>query len=563
MRKGFRILTAAVLSADLALTAALPLWAADTQSKSAPQSGETEIASLFGGIESSNAGDIAGKVKDQLGKATAGTIKVQLGDLFYQLLESSGESDGTDMSWLKSVSLDGTCVGSDEGYDASGTVSVNDSPFYDVQVSFDPQQGLLYMNVPEIKDQPFYYNISEMMNEAMAQDSGDGSTVGQQFSQSAELFSRLAEEGQEAFGSVTDQEWNDFFTRYGNLIAAGITAGQQSQTTITAGSLQTDASLQSVSIQPQDMDKILQSGAAELAQDPVVAKILSSDFVTDILTLAQSSGSGTTGEQSLPATGEELLAEFQQFITENLSQIQGAPGFTFTYGTDADGKLVSLQLDLIYSGAQMTLFTANMINNGNQNAYDFQLGEFLATVLAQSTDTSADGSTEETSAAPAGPTGLLLEGTTASGILNETITLQNAGQTIFTADIKDWDINKMKQGSVNGSVTVDVQGTPFTVQFSSEANNNQTIDLLVSDSLLAGVTIEAHDGNPADVKKLDRAGAVQFKSEEDMENYLQDIDVDQLRDSLKEKMTAAGFPQEIIDGQNGEEATQDTATTAA
>lgn len=565
MKRGFRILTAAALSASLAVSAVLPGWASDTQSEVPSGSAETELSSLIGGLEDSDAGSLAEKVKDKMDQTTAGSVKVEYGDLFYQLMAISEGEDAPDMSFLKSVTLDGTWTGGEDGYDASGTVSVNDTPFYDVQASLDPEEGILYLNVPDIKDQPVSINIGDMISEAMEEDTGNGSSVKDQLSQSAEIFGRLAEEGQAAFESVSDQEWSDFFSRYGSIIASGITVGETSETTVSAGSLQTDATLQSFSIQPEDMDKILQSCGTELSKDPVIEKILTSDFVTDVLSIPAASGSGyADGQQASPITGDQLYEQFRQFVTDNLSQISGAPGLSCTWGTDADGKLVSLKFDLIYSGASLTLFTANMINDGKQNAYDFQLGEFLASAIFGSTDSSSD-SGETQSVLPeaqAGPTGLLLEGATEGGKLNETITVSNAGEAVFTVNISDWDVDKMDQGSFDGSITADFQGTPYTLQFSSDTPDDQTFRILISDSLLIGAAAQIHEGDPADVQKLDRSQAVEIRTEEDMENYLSDIDEDKVGEDLKEKAAAAGFPDEIINGSSGQDAEPETTAAA-
>ena len=55
--------------------------------------------------------------------------------------------------------------------------------------------------------------------------------------------------------------------------------------------------------------------------------------------------------------------------------------------------------------------------------------------------------------ASSGKTGLLMEGTTDGGKLNETITIQAAGTPYVTATVSDWDIEGMKSGKLMGSVS--------------------------------------------------------------------------------------------------------------
>lgn len=547
-----RVLMAAALSASLTFTAAVPGFAAESEAP-ADAAGSIELPG--------NLAEGAGELEQALGQAEAGTegvtAKIEFSEAMQQLLSQS--ADGQDMSWLGSVTADVVATtGEDGSMDANVRYSLNDTPVLDGLFAYDAADSTIYFQFPQIKDQPFSMNLNDLFRQMTEQ--GQGSVeqgmeeaMGQ-LNLSPEDVQRLQSEATELFGSITSDEVSGFIGRYADTISSGVTVEDAGTAPVTAGSMSTDAALTTVSVQPEAMDQILQTSMTTLHDDELIVKIVGSDFAADLVNLL---GSSTTnsGSAGNPVTGADLVAAYQQFLEENKDKVAGMPGFSLTYGTGPNGSLTYVELKLLFSGAEFEIFSCSAINDGTQNAFEFDLGQMIVQALSSSSD-SSDGQSQP---AVTGKTGLLAEGSVSGGKLNETVTIRYNDQAVFAVQLADWDVEKFSQGSLDGNIAASIDGTDVRLAFESAAPDAQSMSFLVNEQALFTVTAQERAADPSEVQPIDKASAAPIRSEEDLEAFLSDADPSQLLQALQD----AGVPQELLDDAASEEGEADPAAEPA
>lgn len=538
MKRKLGLFTAAALSASMVLTSAAPALAAEPVTEAAEEAGEaageeaggTEDLPLSEELPGEDGG--LGALEQFAGKAVKVQSEVEFGDLFRQLMSQAAE--GEDMSWLQKVTMDeSVAVGEDKSIDAAINYGLNDTPLYDVQASFDASDLTLYLCIPQLKEEPFALNIGDLIQKMMEESGDDIQNTMDTLDISEEDLQRMAEEAEELFGSISEEEIDAFAERYAEPVQNAFTITDAGSGQITAGDLSADASLATIAVQPQDMDTMVQTCAANLRDDELILKVVGSDLAADLVSTIGSA----EDPSSAAITGEQLVAAYQQFFDQNKDSLTGLPGFSVTYGEDEQGNAHSLTFKILYSGVEMPVFTYAGINDGTKNAYEFNLGEMIASAILSSDSTSG----QETQ--PAGKTGLLLEGNVSGGKLNETATVQVSGQAAFAMQFADWDVEKFKNDQLDGNIETTIEGMSIRLAFESAAPDTQAISVLLNEEQLLTATMAQSEIDPSEVSKIDKASAVEIHSNEDMSAYLEDADPTKLVDGLK----TAGVPQEIID----------------
>lgn len=533
MKKRFRIFTAAALTASLSVTAAF----AGSATEAPEEVQEENSVTLPAGITSDALQDA---LELPASGAEGAEAKIEFGDLFRQLLSQSEE--GSDMSWLKTITMESVAAAQEDGsLDASVSYSLNDTPLYDGQFAYDASSGKIYLCLPQFKEQAFSIDLGAVLEEAMKQGKDSASEGMGQLNISQEDLERLKKDAEDLFSSITEDEVSEFIGRYAQTIISGVTTTNGGTTTATAGSLSADVTLTSIAIQPEAMDQIVQTSAASLRDDPLALKVVGSSFAADVVNLFANMEASEGDSGSAQITKDQLAAAYQQFFDENKDSLSGLPGFSLTYGQDAAGKIATVSFKLIYQGVEMELFSYAGINDGVQNAYEFNLGQVIASALAAEISSSAG--TENTQQAASGKTGLLLEGSVDNGKLNETVTVRVNDQAVFAAQVADFDVEKFRQGTLDGNIAASIASMDVRLAFESASPDTQAISVLLNEQNLLTVTAQKVDAAPADVKMIDKASAVEVKSEEDFDAFFKDADLTTLQSNL----AAAGVPQEVID----------------
>ena len=519
MRKQIRVLTAATLCANLAFAGAAPGFAAEAAAPAA----ETESA-LQAGQE------LAGEVLDAANEAWKFSGTMEFGDGLLSLMSS----DGTDVSWLKSAGVDGVVAGGGDGTaDANETITLNGTAVCDVQAKYDAESGRLYFSCPGLKKVPASVDLNEIFSGMKSEfESGFGS--GLETGIPSEDMTRLQKEAAELFGSIRSDEWTDFIGRYAGTVMTGITTEQGGESQVMAGSLSDTVTSTTVSIQPDAMDRIVKDSVGTLREDPLVLKILGSDFAADLASMAVKSGADKAPDAGADSTGDvtgsQLVGMYQSALDSAKDNLSGLPGFSVSIGNNAEGKFTSMDLKVLYSGVEIPVCTFVTIASSLLGAAS---GEGQSDV---ETETGAQDT------ASSGKTGLLMEGTTDGGKLNETMTIQAAGTPYATVTVSDWDIKGMKSGKFAGSVLAQLGGESVGLDFAQSDAEGQSVSLLVNGEMFVKVTGSVGTADPSSVQKLDTTGAVELKSSDDFEKYLADADPS----GLREKLQAAGVPQELL-----------------
>ncbi len=133
------------------------------------------------------------------------------------------------------------------------------------------------------------------------------------------------------------------------------------------------------------MDKIVKDSVGTLREDPLVLKILGSDFAADLASMAVKSGADKAPDAGADSTGDvtgsQLVGMYQSALDSAKDNLSGLPGFSVSVGNNAEGKFTSMDLKVLYSGVEIPVCTFVTITDGTKNATELDLGEMIASSL--------------------------------------------------------------------------------------------------------------------------------------------------------------------------------------
>lgn len=374
----------------------------------------------------------------------------------------------------------------------------------------------------------------------------------------AEDQARLQQEAEDLAASISPEEVSSFLDRYAGTVMANMSTEQAKDVEVSAGSLSEKVNDTTIRIDSDQMDKILQTSASSLKDDEFVLKLIQSDLIVDLVNIigkATASGESsvvfdtnadlsaqTTADETQSAEWKDLSADeitaYYQSAMDSFSTVSGIPGFSLTLGNGSDGKLKSLGFSLLYSGMEIPVFDMTMLKQGDQNAFGFKLGEMLAQALISSDgDDSASGD-------GTGTTGLFAEGTDTGGILNETVTVLISDQTLCEVDLIDWNTAGMKDGILEGSLSVNTPAGAILLQCESPDKETEKFTVSLNDEMLGVLTLSLGKADESEVKDFDETGALPIQTQDDFYNdYLASASTD----ALVQNLIDAGMPQSLLE----------------
>ena len=532
MKHRRRLFWAYALAAVIALSFVLPAAIAsqpDSESHPGASTESTEGSAAGNETETEALSQVIGQI---LSRGYDLSLDVSFEEPMREAISSAAK--GFDMSWAKEAAFTGTSSGNDDGgIDASGTLSLNGTDLYDGSISVDVNDQIVYLVCPQFRKTPFAVDLKKLASAAQgaAQTAGK-STAGKKAVKAAGNFKasymKLLQEGTDLVKGIQPEELTAFSKRYADVFAQNAEQVDHEKVTVTAGALSEAISTHTITVDQDAMSKILSASRDALADDSLVRKILKSDFAVDaantIVTAVKSDG--LFDQETLYKGYQGLLKKADEGV---LSKV---PGFSLTYGMDGEGRLASLDLNLLYSGVEVNLFTLKMLVHDTHAAIQFDLGTLVSALAASKFGGDANGET-----------GILLEADTEENQFNGTASLTVAGQLLGQLEAKNFAIDDAGHGKLNGSLSLTAGEAVFEAVFSSEMAGEVKVTGRYNGTDYLTVTASAAATDHAKVKKINRKKAVEVYDQSTWDAYIKDARLTK----MIRKLASGGVPDSIVD----------------
>ena len=532
MKHRRRLFWAYALAAVIALSFVLPAAIAsqpDSESHPGASTESTEGSAAGNETETEALSQVIGQI---LSRGYDLSLDVSFEEPMREAISSAAKS--FDMSWAKEAAFTGTSSGNDDGgIDASGTLSLNGTDLYDGSISVDVNDQIVYLVCPQFRKTPFAVDLKKLASAAQgaAQTAGKN-TAGKKAVKAAGNFKasymKLLQEGTDLVKGIQPEELTAFSKRYADVFAQNAEQVDHEKVTVTAGALSEAISTHTITVDQDAMSKILSASRDALADDSLVRKILKSDFAVDaantIVTAVKSDG--LFDQETLYKGYQGLLKKADEGV---LSKV---PGFSLTYGMDGEGRLASLDLNLLYSGVEVNLFTLKMLVHDTHAAIQFDLGTLVSALAASKFGGDANGET-----------GILLEADTEENQFNGTASLTVAGQLLGQLEAKNFAIDDAGHGKLNGSLSLTAGEAVFEAVFSSEMAGEVKVTGRYNGTDYLTVTASAAATDHAKVKKINRKKAMEVYDQSAWDAYIKDARLTK----MIRKLASGGVPDSIVD----------------
>ncbi len=532
MKHRRRLFWAYALAAVIALSFVLPAAIAsqpDSESHPGASTESTEGSAAGNETETEALSQVIGQI---LSRGYDLSLDVSFEEPMREAISSAAK--GFDMSWAKEAAFTGTSSGNDDGgIDASGTLSLNGTDLYDGSISVDVNDQIVYLVCPQFRKTPFAVDLKKLASAAQgaAQTAGKN-TAGKKAVKAAGNFKasymKLLQEGTDLVKGIQPEELTAFSKRYADVFAQNAEQVDHEKVTVTAGALSEAISTHTITVDQDAMSKILSASRDALADDSLVRKILKSDFAVDaantIVTAVKSDG--LFDQETLYKGYQGLLKKADEGV---LSKV---PGFSLTYGMDGEGRLASLDLNLLYSGVEVNLFTLKMLVHDTHAAIQFDLGTLVSALAASKFGGDANGET-----------GILLEADTEENQFNGTASLTVAGQLLGQLEAKNFAIDDAGHGKLNGSLSLTAGEAVFEAVFSSEMAGEVKVTGRYNGTDYLTVTASAAATDHAKVKKINRKKAMEVYDQSAWDAYIKDARLTK----MIRKLASGGVPDSIVD----------------
>lgn len=508
-----------------------------TASSESDLTGQTESEGLAASLE-----DTGEAISEVISKGYDLSLDIKITEAMQNFL--SDITKGTDMSWAGGASFTGASAGNEDGgIDLSGTIALNGEDLYDGRASVDVDHQRLYLVCPQFRKKPFVLDLKKAAAAAekaakdalktsgkkggsgkAGKDSGSDGTSGN-FKVD---YKRLASEGVEFFSSISEEELKEFAARYAGAAKDNYQVSAHENVMVTAGALSESIETATITVPQDSMLKILTASRETLKEDPLIRKILESDFAVDVAnTIVSETKLGSLFEADTLYSGYgDLLSKADD------GMLAMVPGFSLTYGMDSEGRLATVNTQILYAGASADLFTLSMLSRDTHFSAQFDLGGLVSAYLAHAVGGSSSGET-----------GLVLEADNAGGKIEDSITVVAAGQELGKLTAEDFMEDDLKKGILNGTLTLDVKDMNFQAEFASQEAGTVSITGRYNGTDYLTIEASAKATDHAKVEKIKRKQAMEVYDQATWDEYIKDAKLTKMIRSLSK----GGVPDSIVE----------------
>lgn len=506
MRKGKLARSVLALGMSLSLMAAPAGAAAET-------AGETELDAVLAEVVDEKAQALASG-------ATEGHFEMTFGDALYDL----AAQDGTDLSWLETVSFNLKMVPAQDALAGEAVIGINDSDVYHFLGCVDMADGTVYFSAPEFSDQAIAVNLKEFSGNVLSGSEGDGSESDGLYGQ---IVRMLADAGMQAafsladyFRSVSPDVWQQEMMDY---LMPVMTAVQQEtgEDEIVVGDRTAQVQAQIFDIPSENMGTMLSNLLTTLSNDPVIEGLFQSEAVEHISSLVSMMSGG-----SVSISGTEILEQLRAGLQGAAnSDFSSIPGLRFVIHNSEDGNANGIYLGAWYNGQLLDILSFSSIREGTEHCFEIVPGDVLLSMMGM---------------ASAGPVDVSGQGSTADSMMNESVEVTVGGQTAGSLTIKDLDLASLQQGDLIGTIRFQIQDLSGEIVYGVEEDGVRTITYSINDEIFYDAFM--YFGVPENdrIDMIDPESALRIASVDDAVKWISSFDMEGALGLLKQASGIGG-----------------------
>ena len=486
------------------------------------------------GSQTIDPGRIIGTVMEQVQKAAdsitmpdfEGSVHVVAADGLRTAIADHYHSED-DMSWIEDaqIVLQGT-MNDTRGVDLEATFEFNGTELYHLQLSFDHEKNILYLECPELKEEVFAFPIGDFT--ADAQTITGKKITAEKLAEYTTCLRELNDLVKSVSLETLQAEWTKYLLALGKYIQT-----EKGFATITAGSLTEEGNTTTWSVAADDLEELIPEALMMLSEDELLAQIMTSPFADHVFRLMV----GGKASKLIPQ------GALWQFVQQWLVQAAGKDyskgrSVSATLALDRNNTPVQLSVSMEKNQIQAELFRINAIADGSDHALEVKLG----TALLKAAKIRLKH-----------PCGLVIQGNLKDDILIETVSVHTNGMTVPVFTIRNLDLLAIQDIWLSGAFTAFWKDQEFTCDFYTDEDGLRTMRFDEGGEEWFTLTADLQQSDSVELDTFDTSDASLVDSRKAFFKYMRDASA--IR--MFEKLASADVPQEYVDMlTDGEAATE-------
>lgn len=432
-----------------------------------------------------------------------------------------------DMSWIEDadITVQGT-QNETRGADLEATLHLNGTELYHLQISFDRQKNILYLECPELKEEVFAFPVGDFR--ADAQTITGRKITAEKLAEYISVLKELNDLVKSISLDTLRAEWMKYVMAFGKYIRT-----DRGFATITAGSLSAEGSTTTWSIDGPDLQVLIPEALTMLAEDELLQRIMESPFAEHVFRLAV----GGKASRLIP---QGALWQFVQQFLLQAAQKDYTKGrsVSATLALDRNNLPIQLSASMEKSGIVAELFRINALMDGADHAFEGKLGPALLSAAGYKTKKTW---------------GMLVQGSLKDEILRETMSYTENSLAVPVFLIRNLDLLTLRDGWLSGAFTFIWNNAEFTCDFYTDENGIRSMRFDVNGTEWFTLTVDVKTVEKADLDPFDLSDAHLVDSRKAFFEYMRDASA--IR--MFERLSSAEVPQEYVDMlTDGEAATE-------
>lgn len=449
-------------------------------------------------------------------KGSYGEFTFTLGDAGRSMLSMMVP---TDVSWIKDLKMTTDVSLTDGQTKEIMNVLLNDTQICTMEVWSDMKTMDTYIRIPELSESYITIDYTQAMAslDELEDAVPEGETDIPMSSSSEELMAYFSSY-ETVLQNLPDADLlGRILNNYSEMAIDGFTEGESGTETITV----------------DDISQECTTYEGTMNEDAVLS------VCEDLFSSARDDADI---KSLFPEDSQDVYQDFQDAIDsllEDLSQAESeeTSAFSSKIWTDSEGDIVGRQFSLLDDSGSTPFLTWQAPKSGQDRGLLLELDGGDGTVLTLSGSGTVDGST-----------------------LNGSYTMSVYETPFLSIEVADYDTEAAKIGNINGVYTLSVLPKAISDDLSYAAVSNfrlvldlasdgvassYTADLQSGGASLCSLNFSADLGDGADLPALSEVKGTMYDSlsEEDMNAYMEEINVDTIMNNL----TAAGMPDTFIE----------------
>lgn len=450
---------------------------------------------ILGGLDVSNKGDSL-------------DLKVSLDEGGKDLIELAGLA-GVDMSWIDEVELSADASIKDTLYGVGATIGCNGVDIISGNVIIDMEDGSTFIQIPELNKTYIGMELYEEVSEY-----------------EAELMQEMQEASAELLKSCPDKaKFEKMVAKYLNIAIASMEDVSMDDKTIKVESVKQKCTALTVTIDVDTLKEILEAVVEEMEEDEDLEEL-----ITNLAILA---GYEMYEDEIYDMLLEELeyvLEDFEYYVDEDMEVVM-------TVYVDGKGEIKGREIEYEDYWGDTTCISILMPKKGSNVAYEYTLEQYGETVSFIGT------------------------GKESGNKVTGEFSVKYNGASLVDLKVKDFNTEDLKKLQLNGEVEVSmgsgiskvlgmseyaaaVEDSSIKMKAkSTDSSSELSIGVIYDEESLGTVTMTSKTGKASSVKIPNDKDVAYADDEDDMEEWLENVDWD----NLIEKMENADVSSDIID----------------